>query len=75
MLHMVPTHWKQNNKREDIIRMIKSSDSIHQLFLLFKCHYADNFHIINYSDGLQRPEAAFFKEKIRFQEIIPCLIE
>lgn len=75
MLHMVPTHWKQYNKHEDVIRMIQSSKSINQLFLRFKCHYADNFHIINYSDGLQMPEVAFFKEKVWFQEMIPRLIE
>lgn len=63
ILHMLSTHWKQSNKYEGIIRMIQSSDSVNQLLLLFKCHHADNFHIINYSDCQETPEVAFFNEK------------
>lgn len=43
--------------------MIQNSDSINQLFLLFKCHHADNLHIITYSDCQEMPEVAFFNEK------------
>ena len=43
--------------------MIQCSDNINQLFLLFKCHQADNFHIINYSHRQEMPEAAFFNER------------
>lgn len=57
--HLLSTHWKQSNKHEGIIRMIQTSDSITQLFLPFKCHHADNFHMINYSDCQEMPEAAF----------------
>lgn len=39
--------------------MIQSSDSGNQLFSLFKCHHADNFHIINYSDCQEMPKVAF----------------
>lgn len=39
--------------------MMQSSDSVNQLFLLFKGHHADNFHIINYSDCQEMPEVAF----------------
>lgn len=63
ILHVLSTHWKWSDKHEGIIRMIQCSDNISQLFLLFKCHQADNFHIINYSHCQEMPEAAFFNER------------